>query len=168
MAYPRFIRARSQKTILSNTGSSLATSSTTWVELATTTNGPGAGGFDLILPAQAGDVIEYSVNGMWANEAVASRMDIATIVAAAIANSFSGQSLASATFGIQGWSAQASAFSPITGSAWRTLVAGDVSGGLVTLRPYVRVDSAVTKTFLRASANPFFARAINLGPVDPF
>ena len=168
MAQPRFQRARAFRYTLSNTGSSLTTASTTWIDLATMTNGPGAGAWDQTIEAQVGDVLEFGVNWQFGNEAVAARVEVATIVSSSPVNTFGQGGVSGSTgYGVQAWTGSGNVYTPTAGSAWLTVAAGDLSNGKVTVRPYIRVDSAVTKTLYRTSTNPVFLCVKNLGPQDP-
>lgn len=166
----RYQQARAFKTLQLKSGTSLTTTSTAWIDLATATNGPGAGGYDLGLAASVGDVLEAGINALWMNEAVNGRLDLATIVGGAIVNTFSGGTLAGTpgtTFGLSGWSGLVNAYFPIGGGAWYTVQAGDLSAGYVTVRPYVRVDAATLKTLGKSAGNPLLFAVKNLGQPDP-
>lgn len=145
-------------------GGHLNVASTSWSELAAVTNGPGTGGFDLTVPASAGDIIEFSPLAFCQDSGSTLRFDVATIVAAAVVNTFSGSSVSgSTTFGVGAWQAVGSRYDAISGPAWYTVQAGDIdASGNVTVRPYVRVDSS-TRSVLRDANNALFFGVKNLG-----
>lgn len=168
MSRPRFAMARAFKFIRqTNALSSLSYTSATFVDLGTVTNGPGAGGYDLVLAAEAGDVIEYCPAFSWGNEAVDSYMDVATIVAGAAVNTFLGLALGATNFGIGGWGGAAGVFTNARTPHWYTVQSGDLTNGAVTLRPYVKSASATLKRIIRGTDNPVVLMAKNLGPPDP-
>lgn len=170
MSYPRFQLARSHKFVRRMTGTAMTlsgASTSTWYELATATNGPGTGGFDLTLGCQVGDVIEAQLNGLTGTEATNIYTDIATLVAAAPVNYF-GSGGTAAGGGVSAWRGEAGAIDSFNGAAWYTIQAGDISSGLVTFRPMARFNTAATaKTIYGNPDWPFFFSVKNLGPVDP-
>jgi hypothetical protein len=115
---------------------------------------------DLVLPARAGDVVEYGVSGSWDNGGDYGRVDVATVVSGAVVNTFSG--IAS---GWPAWLGQANVWSSLAGSAVYAVVSGDLSGGAVTLRLRARRDGAgVGGKVLSGSATaPLIVWAKNLG-----
>lgn len=151
MAYGRFRRARAHKMVVRSSGD-FTTTSTSFVAMD-----PSA--LDIALAAQPGDTIEYGISGLWSNQAVVGEIDIAAVT--------SGRLLSGSTRGVGGWSGQASAYAPVTGSTLFVLAAADIASGIVTLRPYYRVYSAGTKTlFATDAAYALRLHAKNLGPAD--
>src|SRR5437868_6957317 len=110
MAYPRFRRARMHKMIRRATGTALLLNSTAIAELAAATNGPGTGGFDIALPAQVGDTLEWGFSGAYGSENVTTSIDIFTMVAGARVNSFGGLAASVATTGPSNWVALVAQF----------------------------------------------------------
>lgn len=159
MSYPRFQLARSHKHFTRSVGN-LTLNSSTWADLPTigTT-------WDAVLSAQVGDTIEAGVSGVLGAENVQIHFDVATIVAGVVTNYFGSGTVSNA--GVCAWLAEAVQTTNIGGSAMRTLVAGDISAGTVTLRLRYRGSAATSRT-LYASADLFFQFFVkNLGPVDP-
>jgi hypothetical protein len=152
MAYPRFRRARNHK-LLYYTAGDFTISSTTFITLSAS--------MDLTLQAQVGDTIEYGIHGIWNNNAVNSRLDVATVVGGSPVNYFSG-----APQGMPAWVGLSGTYSSITGVAMRVLTATDVSGGVVTLRLLAKVDAATAKVINGSASTPLMVYAKNLGPVD--
>lgn len=161
MAYPRFRRARAHK-FLAVTSGAITVNSVTWVELATE-DGLSTGTWDLVLPAQIGDVVEVGLVTAYGNEAVEAFMDYATVVAGSPVN-YVGCDGANTSYGVRAWGGVASAYSAVGGPAWRTLVSGDISGGTTTLRAMTRTDSAANKTVAAGVTGRLMLSAKNLGP----
>lgn len=159
MAYPRFQRARSFKRT-TRTAGDIILNSTTWADVDT--------GLDLVLTAQIGDVIEYGIHGRMSDATPEVYMDVATVVSAAVASYFSSGTITPATLGTPGWLCSASTTVLLTGSVLSfPLAAGDISGGLVTLRLRYYESSAVARAIFASAAQPLHIFAKNLGPVDP-
>lgn len=160
MGYPRHQRARDFK-VFTRTAGSLTLNSTAWADL------PSIGTtWDATLTAQAGDTIEVSLTGVTGAEAVSNYFDVATIVSAAPANYFATGGSASGQ-GIPGAVGQASVNIYFLGNYMRTLVAGDISAGTVTLRVRYRTNTATDRTIFAVADVPFQFWAKNLGPQDP-
>jgi len=146
------------------TGGNVTVSSTTWAAVDT--------GLDLTLAAQAGDIIEYGVNGAWAgttSTTVYGLLDAATVVGGSVVNYFSSGSSSPATYGTLGWwgppyTASNSPDFPIPGPIQRTLVSGDLSGGNVTLRLQTAISAAGSRLLYAATTTPLRVFARNLGP----
>ncbi len=144
------------------TAGNLSTASTTWIDFDT--------GLDLVLRASAGDVIEVAASGFTNNATSTSLLDVVTIVSGNPVNSFAVDGPPSGfSNGIGAWMSVggSATTSAISGSFFRTLVAGDISSGTVTLRLRRRVDTPVSKTILADSNIPFEWFARNHGPVTP-
>ena len=69
--------------------------------------------------------------------------------------------------GILAWKGKDSLYVAVAGGQVYPLVAGDISGGQVTLRLRIKCSSASTKTLFATAASPFVWWAKNIGPVDP-
>jgi hypothetical protein len=158
MAYPRYQAARAFK-FSQRTAGSLTANSTSWANLDT--------GLDLTLAVQVGDVIECGVSFQTENEASTLRLDVGTLVSAAIVNYFGGAVDPGSNYGVSGWTAPGGIAASVSGSVMKTIVAGDISAGAVTLRLRYRTDSAANKTVHGVAARPFQFWAKNLGPSDP-
>jgi hypothetical protein len=158
MSYPRFQLARAFKVVRLTTGDFTTTGQTAWGDVNTA--------LDITLAAQVGDVIEYGIMTEATNGSAAMRMDVATIVSAAVVNYFGGDGTAPAGTGAAGW--YVNGVRGVSGSVWRTLVAGDISSGYVTLRLRYHNDGAGgTNNFTANAGRGFYATAKNLGPQDP-
>lgn len=160
MTYPRYQAARAFK-FFTRVAGSLTLNSTTWANLPTigTT-------WDAVLAAQVGDVIRVEMTGLFGVEAVEGNLDIVSIVSAAPVNYWGGDGGVSSN-GVAGWYGPASAYASFGGSVRRTLLAGDISAGTVTLRPRYRTATAANKTLFASSAATLHFAVDNLGPVDP-
>lgn len=120
-------------------------------------------GMDITLPAAAGDVIEVAPSGAWGAEATVGYLDVATIVSAAPVHYFLATGGASDV--PAPWLGGSGGVDKITGSAFYTLVAGDITGsGTVVLRLRARQSSATVKTIQAVTTLPFIFTARNLGP----
>lgn len=128
-------------------------------------------GLDLVLNASAGDVIEYAPSFVGPNGYnVGIGFDVATIVSAAVVNVFSTGGAQNNTYnGITGWywtnSSVINIYQSVSGSAFYTLQAGDISSGTVTLRLRYRGDSATNRVLYASVDLQLNVWARNLGPV---
>lgn len=158
MAYPPFLQARSFKFVDRRTGSIAALTSTTWANLDATA--------DIQLEANVGDTIIVSANGLWGGEAQNAALDVATWNGSALVNWFgSGEPTTTTGDGIPGWfSASSITYESLSGLMARSLVAGDIANGQVTLRLRYRVTAS--KTLMNSSTDPFQWMAWNIGPTD--
>lgn len=161
MSYPRFQLARSFKRAQRTSGN---------ITLNQTAATDVDAGLDLILAAQVGDLIEYGISGRTDATASDVGFDVYTWVAGAPVSSF-GPGLTTglaAAAGVPHWYAPASAFRSIEGPMLGPpLIAGDLSGGLVTLRLRYAKSAATAKTLNADAATPLTVWAKNLGPADP-
>jgi hypothetical protein len=166
MAYPRFRKARAHKFIKRATGSDLSLATTAITDLGAATNGPGAAGFDIALPAQVGDILEWGFNGLLESAAVVTSFDIYTIVSSSRVNPFGAGLSASlgSTVGVLGWYAVSGRANNLVGSAMYTVQAGDISAGIVTLRPHYAATSSTARTLYCNASDPLMMWAKNLGP----
>lgn len=155
MAYPRFQRARDFK--FYNVGMQYSLTSTSWANINT--------GVDIVLSAQAGDVIEVQMDALWDFVNEFKFVDVATIVAGNPVNYFGhGSSEPSTGEGIRAWygSGQTADYHTIGGGSIRELVAGDIENGQVRLRLRAR---GLSTTGRGLSVYRWWAK--NLGPQDP-
>lgn len=162
MAYPRFQMARGFK-FARRTSGNLTFSATAWANFDT--------GLDLVLAASVGDVIEATAGFVTNAGSTDSYLDVATIVSAAVVNTFSmlGPENAGSN-GIAAWWSPGSLTTPCGGPVHYTIASGDIAAGQVTLRLRVRCTSATAKIYYAAdgiTAPYFHWAAKNLGPVDP-
>ena len=149
----RFAMARRSST-------DIVMNSTNWANLDT--------GLDLTLNAAAGDVIEVACSGLARTEDVDTSLDVVTVVSGSPVSSFGSAAavVVATTFGVQAWRMlPAATFNTISGSAFYTLLAGDVSGGTVLLRLRYRTYLETNKTMVAESTTHFVVSAKNLGPV---
>lgn len=124
---------------------------------------------DLTLAASVGDEIEVGVNGAWGGSGTTNygALDVASLVAGSAVNWW-GTGIGGANYGIVGWlSLNANQDRIFGGSKLRTIVAGDIASGYVTLRLFGWVTTAGSKQVFADTALPFQFWAKNLGPVDP-
>lgn len=150
------------KAVRRQTGTNISLNSATSVELAAATNGPGTGGFDLILAAQVGDSIETRFSCLIGPEAAHTYLNVATMVSGAAVNYV----LGAVAIGASPWYARGTFWTSIGGSVDYTVVAGDLSSGLVTLRPYYTQASATARVLYTDATSLFQFYAKNLGPPD--
>lgn len=137
----------------------LTLNSTTWANVG----GPA----DLVLAADAGDVVQVVVSSLINNEAIELALDVQTIVSSAAVNSFgTGTTVSNSSRGIAGWQRPASISMHLSGSFFYKLVAGDISGGNVTLRLRYRTLTAGNRTMFAATDYPITFIARNHGPVE--
>lgn len=118
-------------------------------------------GLDLTLPAVAGDRIEYSLSGIWNTEAVDGHLDVMTVTGS---NYFVGAAVSNTQNGHAGWFGWASQAQAISGSAWYTVVSGDISGGNVVLRLRYAGSTSGNKIILANTGSILRAAAVNHGP----
>lgn len=134
-----------------------STASTSYVDVTT--------GLDITLPATTGDVIEVCLNAAGNGHASYSGfIDAVTLVSGSPVNYISGNG--STGLGVQGWrSVQESPYFHTGSPAHYTLVSGDISGGLVTLRLRFKTENAAFSfVIFGASTYAFAFVARNLGP----
>lgn len=132
--------------------------SATWANIDT--------GVDLVLSAAAGDVIEVAPAGRLAAGAGGTDtfFDVATVVAGSPVNYF-GTAGGATDEGVSSWRCNATLDSRVTGAVARTLVAGDIADGTVTLRLRYRQDVAGNRLLVAGATNPFTWSAKNIGAV---
>lgn len=147
------------KAVVRRTAGSVTLNSTAWANVDT--------GMDLVLTASSGDYVEVTLCGFLDQTgATYVRFDVASIVSAAVVNTWSENGAEHASSeGVPGWTGIASAFTPISGTTGRVLVAGDISAATVTLRLRYRTDSAVNRILNAAVRNQLVFMARNYGPI---
>ena len=150
----RYARAKRAST-------SLTINSTTWANVDTA--------LDLTLNASAGDVIEYCVSGIVGTAAVVNGFDVVTVVSGSPVNSFGLDAAAPTTYAAlnsaSAWYCQTGVEVTISGSIFRTLAAGDISAGTVTLRLRYVSSAAVNRTLFAVAPAALEVWARNHGPV---
>lgn len=155
MAYPRFIRARTHKSVMRTSGNISVTSNSVFVAFDTN--------LDIALEAQAGDTIEVGLSAMCDNTASPLDFDAAFIVGGSVTNWVSG----GATTGVPAWNIRGSDYLHAGGSILKALLVGDVSGGQVTVRLFTAIEGTVARSVLATINTPVHFFAKNLGPADP-
>jgi hypothetical protein len=137
------------------TSGNLTLNSTSWANVDT--------GLDLVVPAQAGDVLLVSLSCDWGGgEAVTAALDACTLVSGSPVAYVSGGGGAS-DYGVQGWIGHSN--DPVVGAGGAiqyVVQAGDISGGSVTLRLRYRTGSAANKTLMATTAQPIHWSVVNL------
>jgi hypothetical protein len=141
------------------TTGNLTLNSTTWANVG----GPA----DLVLAADAGDVVQVNISCAFGNEAVDAYLDVATIVGSTVTNSFGANGTPSNTHqGILSWRGLASIYPSVGAGFWYKLVSGDISSSTVTLRLRYRTSTATNKVIFCATDYPFSFFARNHGPIE--
>ena len=126
-----------------------------------------SGPADLALTAATGDVVEVSFSALWQNEAVDGFLDAVSIVAGSPVNSFAQDGApVNTSQGIMAWRGVSGQQIAIGGNFFRVLTAGDISGGLVTIRLRYRTGTATNKTLLGSTDYQQVFAARNYGPVQ--
>lgn len=159
----RHLLARTFKSARRTAGD-ISLNSTSWVNVDT--------GLDLTLAAAIGDVIEVGINGMANAEATSLYLDVVTLVAGSPAGSFGATAAAPGAsppnYGVPAWSGANGVLSWLGAPVHKTIVAGDLASGYVTLRLRGATGGGVAKTLRADGTNwsfEFWAR--NIGPADP-
>lgn len=148
------VASRPSRQVAADTGTDYGgLSATTWTTLSTN--------FDLVVPANVGDVIEARFSFMWDNAATEKYIDF---IAVASGNAWS-SSHGAAGQGIMAGKGQNGAYTECMACAFKTVVAGDLSAGAVTVRVTYRLNTATTSiVFNTADYRPRF-ETINHGPM---
>lgn len=158
MPYPFFRNARAHKKTRRTSGD-LTLNSTNWANVDT--------GLDIALPALVGDDIQVGLSAFTGSEAVNLYLDAVSVVGGAPVNSFGRAAAVEAApggLGIQSWLVASGGFIPLGSPYIYTVVAGDLSSGIITVRLRYATGTAANRT-LRANANqPLQFWAKNLGP----
>lgn len=139
------------------TGGDISVSSTTPGAALT---GPGT----LTVAAATGDLLEVNINAIdITNSSQSLRIDVASIVSAAVVNYLSTGTNTPASLGIPGWLAYSSEEYQHVG-AWPYVVqAGDIDGGNIELSLRAWVGAAGARTIGAAAGNPLVWWVKNLG-----
>jgi hypothetical protein len=148
--------ARAKRT----TGTLTLNSNVAWANVDT--------GIDLTLNASANDVIEYAISAFVVAAAVELYFDVVTVVAGNPVTSFALDATPAnppTSYGVQGWLSPQSVQANLSGSAFRTLSAGDISTGTVTLRLRYASSAATNRNVNASAPQPLEVWARNHGPV---
>lgn len=155
------IEASTVKTVLARrtAGNVTVNSNAAWANIDTA--------IDLVLPAVVGDLIEVSVSGIWgAESANVGFLDVVSIVGGNPVNSWGvGGAVVTnpqTVQGVQAWRGEQGVYCGFGGAVSKRVVAGDISGGNVTLRLRAATSAASNKTFYAGTVNPFCWHAKNL------
>lgn len=117
-------------------------------------------GLDLTVPAVAGDVIEIGLTASWGSSStVNGRLRAVSMVGGVVTNVLAG----STNYGVAAWSNPLGVqYSGAAGTVMYTVLAGDLSGGSITVRLQVRADG--TGQQIRGNADaPLHFSLKNLG-----
>lgn len=125
------------------------------------------GAFDITIAASAGDILELTLSAILGSDGQSTPNNVAftarTRVASADVNTISGASAS-----VPGWFAPdvvTGKVAVISGSAFYTVVSGDISSGNVTLRLYYKTDVATAgfgRTMFADTSNPSVFSVKNL------
>jgi hypothetical protein len=141
------------------TSGNFTLNNTSWTNLDT--------GLDLVLAAATDDVVEYSLSGFGQNEAGDAFLDVVTIVAGSVVNSFATRGAVRNTGqGYLAWRLNAGVTTSLGGSAFYKLASGDISASTVTLRLRFRTGTASNKTLFGNDDLQLLVAARNHGPVE--
>lgn len=142
------------------TSGNVTLNSATWANVDT--------GLDLVLAASTGDVVEYAISAVISSGTYVNYLDVVTVVSGNPVNSF-GYDAAPAnpptSYGLMAWYTT-EATTPLSGSVFRTLVAGDISSSTVTLRLRYAQATAGARTLQATAALPVEVWARNHGPIE--
>lgn len=115
-------------------------------------------GLDLVLEdVQAGDVVEFGINGTVANEAHTVGFDVYSMVGGSRVNPFGGGLTASlsSNAGVGAWYCPGVAqYFQLGASAYKSLVSGDIDSGDVTLRLHYAKSNSSSRTLFGAATLP--------------
>lgn len=137
------------------TGGNHTCNSTTWVELAAATGGPGTGTYDFdFTGVAAGDIVEFSISCGWGSEATNGCLTVATIVTGSIVNYFMGAPTSSSGDGIVGLYGFSGTFQGVAATGYYVVQSGDLSAGALKLRPLYRTTSGTNKTLYGSTGDP--------------
>lgn len=133
-------------------------STTTWYELDSTN-------LRCTLNAVTGDLIVFYAHFIWGLEAPYAIMEAASIVSGSPVNWW-GAGNAGGSFGIPSLYGPSGIQNPVSCSLPKVLVSGDISGGQVTVSPFIRIGTANTNKYIYADATlPTFIAIENKGQV---
>lgn len=148
IAYPRFQRARAFKYVAGTQAGDHSTASTTFTDINAA--------YQMALNAQVGDVLRLFFLGQFLFTTAASYLYLTWNVAGTGGD-------------LTNWSSQVvSSTNPLQQicESIYTVAAGDITSGLVTVKPRWKVSANTVTLTNSGSIGPYFT-AQNLGPVDP-
>jgi hypothetical protein len=140
------------------TSSSITLNSTTWANVDT--------GLDLTIDCAAGDRITYGLSATLADQNVAVKFDVVTVVSSTVTNSIAeiGAAVSSPGAHIAAFYSTPAVFVGVGGTSQPYVVqAGDIDGGSVTFRLRYQTNSGTNRTLRAASSDPLDVWVINLG-----
>jgi hypothetical protein len=118
----------------------------------------------LTVPASAGDLLLIGLDCVISSTGgIGLRLDVGTIVAAAVVNYLSNLTGTPATIGLPGWGAAASTQKFNMGAIRYVVQAGDISGGNVELGLRAWNSGAGTRTVQASTSSPLAFLVMNLG-----
>lgn len=149
----------------------MSLNATAITELAAATNGPGAGGFNMLIEAQVGDVLGYTMTTVAGATGEYIGFDVYTMISAARVNPL-GAGLSASLASVQGFSAwyatNVASEVTIAGTAYYTVQAGDIdANGRVLLTPFYAKTNTTPRVIFTASSLGLTLDVFNFGPVDP-
>lgn len=106
---------------------------------------------DITLPAKVGDIIEYAPQVLTGSTGPTVSFDVQCVDSQ---TRFS-RGPSTIDFGILGWRCGSGIEQQVSGSAYRTLVAGDVVGGNVKLRLIYRLDGSGARLLTTGNTNTY-------------
>lgn len=125
--------------VVTYTGGTLTLNNTAWTDLDSS-GSAAARNLDLLIPAEAGDLVHIEPSFVVAAAATDLFFDVATVVAGAVVNTFSGT-----PNGIGGWFCPTSVGIPVSGAVYLTVQAGDIDNGNVRCRLRFKTGSATNR-----------------------
>lgn len=131
----------------------ISSTQTTWQNLDT--------GLDLVVDAEAGDIIQVSVSLRTSSAAVFKSFDVCTVVAGSPVNYFgSGEVTSTSGNGITGLTCISGAIDFQAATAYYIVQAGDISGGQVTLRLRTRGSGLTNYAINSTTTDPLDFAAV--------
>lgn len=141
------------------TGSSITWTTASWAELAALTSGPGTGGLDFSVQAVAGDIIMLFLSAVFFGSSASfasTYVDMLTVTSGTRVSGGAGQGA---------WQVDVSSSFPHVQSGLPflyTVLAADLSGGLVKFRPVVSTGGVNNYGMAASSNQPAVFNALNL------
>lgn len=144
-----------------DTGGDLTLNGTTWANL----DGADASRFDLVLTDVAvGDLVQIAIGGRVQAENVLQFFDVVSVGGSGPTTWGTRAAESATSGGFEGWVCPVVVITALSGGPIKAVVAGDLVGSTLTLRPRHRQSSAGNKTLFANSDHPFWLSARNLGP----
>jgi len=137
------------------TSANITLNNTSWTNVDT--------GLDLVIPAQAGDVLMVMASMLVGNENISLYLDAATIVSGSPVNYISQGAGGASSQGVAAWRGWDNTIRPtLGGGVFYTVVSGDIDSGNVTLRLRYRTSAGSNKTLFANADVPFHWSVVNL------